>query len=160
MKKSAVLALSFLVSGLFAENNYSTTSEWLMSQNGTDAKFKSIQKQLRGFDLAMVEVGYRFNEFYFALKNKNYDLAEYHWDKIKKAIENGIIRRPKRAMNSKAMFLDTQYYLMKKALKSKDANQIWQQYEKTKVACNACHAAEKVPFINVVDPQYKCFPVK
>jgi len=160
MKKSAILVVSLLFSGLLAENIYSTTSEWLMLQKGTDARFKSIQKQLRGFDLAMVEVGYRFNEFYFALKDKNYDLAEYHWDKIKKAIENGIIRRPKRAMNSKTMFLDTQYFMMKKALKSKDAKQIWKQYEKTKVVCNACHNAERVPFINVVDPQYRCFPVK
>ena len=79
---------------LFAANNYSTKSNWLMDTNSSEQKFKAIQKQLRGFDLAMVEVGYRFNSFYFALKDKNYDLAHYQWDKIKKAIENGIERRP------------------------------------------------------------------
>ncbi len=127
----------------------------------TDAqKFKAIQKQFRGFDLAMVEVGYRFNSFYFAIKDKNYDLAHYQWDKIKKTIENGIQRRPKRKGNSKTMFLDTQYKSMKEVLDKKNEKHIWQEYEKTKQVCNACHAEERVPFIKVVDPQYRWQPIR
>ena len=135
---------------LFAENNYSTKSNWLL-----ETKFKAIQRQLRGFDLAMVEVGYRFKRFYFAIEDKNYDLAHYQWDKIKKAIGNGIERRPKRKSNSNAMFLDTQYKSMKQALNKKDDVHIWQEYEKAKQTCNACHVAENVPFIKVKDPQKK-----
>ena len=91
-----VLNLSFLS----AQNNYSTKSNWLLQTQGSEQKFKAIQKQFRGFDLAMVEVGYRFNSFYFAIKDENYDLAHYQLDKIKKSIENGIQRRPKRRENS------------------------------------------------------------
>jgi len=137
-----------------AQNSYSTSSNWLTDTNNTQEQFQKIQKQLRGFDLAMVEVGYRFNSFYFAIKDKNYPLANYQWDKIKKSIENGIVRRPARKANSQAMFLDTQYGSMKKALEKKDAKLIEKEYEQTKQVCNACHVAERVPFIKVIDPKY------
>ncbi len=156
-----VLMFIFLSFGYaFAQNSYSTKSNWLLDTNSTDAKFHKIQKQLRGFDLAMVEVGYRFNGFYFAIKDKNYPLANYHWDKIKKAIENGIIRRPKREGNSKAMFLDSEYKSMKEALSSGDDKKIWEEYGKAKGVCNACHKAERVPFIEVIDPEHRWQPIK
>ena len=110
--------------------------------------------------MAIVEVGYRFNSFYFAIKDKNYDLAHYQLDKIKKAIENGIQRRPKRKKNSEVMFLKTQYRTMKKALKTKNSQQILQEYINTKNRCNACHIAEKVPFINVIDPTHRLQVIK
>lgn len=145
---------------IFAQNSYSTKSNWLMDTNGSSNKFKKIEKQLRGFDLAMVEVGYRFNSFYFAIKDKNYPLANYQWDKIKKAIKNGTERRPARKENSQTMFLDTHYKSMKQALNKKDGNLILKKYQQTKQVCNACHMAEKVPFIKVIDPQYRWQPIK
>jgi len=153
--KLFALLIFLTCNALFAQNNYSTKSNWLLETNTSKEKFHSIQKQLRGFDLAMVEVGYRFNSFYFALKDKNYDLAHYQFDKIKKAIENGIIRRPARAKNSKDMFLNTQYKSMKKALDTKNRQKIWKEYEQVKLTCNACHVAERVPFIKVINPQYR-----
>lgn len=159
MKLISILIL-FSFSCLFAENNYSTKSNWLLDTKSNEQKFKAIQKQLRGFDLAMVEVGYRFNTFYFAIKDKNYDLAHYQWDKIKKTIENGIQRRPKRKEKSKTMFLDTRYKTMKEALNKKNEKHIWKEYEKTKQICNACHIAERVPFIEVVDPKHRWQPIR
>ena len=153
-----ILLLSF--SGLLAQNNYSTTSNWLLETQTDAQKFKAIQKQFRGFDLAMVEVGYRFNSFYFAIKDKNYDLANYQWDKIKKAITNGTHRRPKRKTNSEVMFLNTQHKTMKTALSKKNDKLIWKEYSQIKQSCNACHAAERVPFIKVIDPEYRWQPIR
>ena len=156
-----ILTIIFLfICNLFAENNYSTKSNWLLETKTNEQKFKKIQQQFRGFDLAMVEVGYRFNSFYFAIEDKNYDLAHYQLDKIKKAIENGIQRRPKREANSKTMFLDTQYKAMSKALDTKNIEYIQKEYKNTKQLCNSCHIAEKVPFIHVVDPKYRWQPIK
>ena len=156
--KTLILILFFC--NLFAENSYSTTSNWLIETESDEQKFKKIQKQFRGFDLAMVEVGYRFNSFYFALQDKNYDLAQYQLDKIKKAIENGTERRPKRKQNSETMFLNGQYDAMSKALSTKSSLQIQKEYINTKKLCNACHVAEKVPFIHVIDPKYRWQPVQ
>ncbi len=158
MKIAILILLTF--NTLIAQNNYSTKSNWLLETNSSEEKFRAIQKQLRGFDLAMVEVGYRFNTFYFAIKDKNYDLAHYQLDKIKKSIENGIHRRPKREKNSKVMFLDTQYKIMKDALDKKDEKHIWSEYENTKQICNSCHSAEKVPFIEVINPQHRWQPIR
>ena len=155
-----ILILTTLLMGSISANSYSTKSDWLLETNSTQERFKKIQKQLRGFDLAMVEVGYRFNSFYFAIKDKNYPLANYHWDKIKKAIENGVERRPKRESNSRAIFLDTQFKSMRDALNKKDDKLIWQEYNNTKQSCNACHRVEKVPFIEVIDPKYRWQPIK
>ena len=162
MKKTAILTLGLGVSTLLManSNNYSTSSNWLVETNSTQEKFEKIQRQFRGFDLAMVEVGYRFNSLYFALKEQNYPLANYQLDKIKKAITNGIERRPKREQNSKVMFLETQYKQMKEALAKKEPNQIWKEYNQTKVSCNACHVAENVPFIEVIDPEFRWQPIK
>ena len=159
MKKITLMLLLTLTT-LMAENNYSTSSNWLTETNSTKEQFEKVQKQFRGFDMAMVEVGQRFNTFYFAIKDANYPLAEYQFDKIKKAIENGIERRPARKANSKAMFLDTQYKSMKEALAKKDGKVIQKAYEETKNVCNACHVAERVPFIEVIDPTYRWQPIK
>jgi hypothetical protein len=37
---------------------------------------------------------------------------------------------------------------------------IAKEYEQTKRACNACHVAERVPFINVIDPVYRWQPIQ
>ncbi len=158
--KTFLLLILVLSYNLLAQNNYSTKSNWLLETKTDEQKFKKIQKQLRGFDLAMVEVGYRFNTFYFALQDKNYELAQYQLDKIKKAITNGIQRRPARKENSKTMFLNTQYKMMTKALKSKDSALIEKEYTHTKNLCNACHKAERVPFIKVIDPKYRWQPIQ
>ncbi len=158
--KTILLILLLSFSQLLAQNNYSTKSNWLMETKTDTQKFQAIQKQFRGFDLAMVEVGYRFNSFYFAIKDKNYDLANYQWDKIKKAITNGTHRRPKRKTNSEVMFLNTQYKTMKTALNKKDEKLIWQEYDQVKQSCNACHAAERIPFIKVIDPEYRWQPIR
>ena len=159
MKITLLISMIFF-SNLFAQNNYSTTSNWLLETKGDKQKFTKIQKQFRGFDLAMVEVGYRFNSFYFAIKDKNYDLAHYQLDKIKKAMKNGVERRPKRMKNTKSMFLNKQYKAMDKALSTKDSLLIKKEYINTKQLCNACHVAERVPFIKVIDPIYRWQPIK
>ncbi len=158
--KLVLLLFLFFTYTLSAQNNYSTKSNWLLETKTDEEKFKKIQKQLRGFDLAMVEVGYRFNTFYFAIKDKNYDLAQYQLDKIKKAMENGIERRPARKKNSEIMFLNRQYKMISTALKSKDTQLIEEEYGNTKNSCNACHKAERVPFIKVIDPKYRWQPIQ
>ena len=62
------------------------------------------------------------------------------------------MRQPKRKSNSQNIFLDTAFKSMREALIKKDEKLIWQEYNNTKVSCNACHVAERVPFIEVIDP--------
>lgn len=123
-------------------------NDWLLSAEDDSARFELLQKQLRGFDQPMWEVGERFERLHTALQRGNNALASYHWEKIKVTIENGIAKRPKRAANAKALLLDSIWADVDAALKSDDAGKAWPAFERAKAACMACHVAEKVEFMN------------
>jgi len=45
-------------------------------------KINTIEKQFRGFDNAMVETGYRYQELYWAGQDENWEYADYQLEKI------------------------------------------------------------------------------
>ncbi|HMU04502.1 MAG TPA: hypothetical protein PJ990_12805, partial [Saprospiraceae bacterium] len=80
------------------QKNEKVTGDWII---GTEAdRIKTIEKQFRGFDNAMVETGYRYQELYWAGHDENWQYADYQLEKIKIAIEYGLERRPKRAKSA------------------------------------------------------------
>jgi len=145
--KFFLILYCILVTNLLA-NSYSTDSNWL-EVTPDEKKFKAIQTQLRGFDLTMQEVGVRYESIREAIKSENYELASYHWDKIKTSIENGIIRRPAREKSSKAYLLDTFWDDFDKKLQTKDKNSISKSFDKIKNICNSCHKNQNVDFIQI-----------
>jgi hypothetical protein len=71
-------------------------ASWLL-QGTTDERFIRVAQHLRGFDVAMVETGYRYAELYWAGQDQNWEYAKYQVDKVRTAIQNGVARRPRRA---------------------------------------------------------------
>lgn len=128
---------------------YSATSNWLIDLNATSAQMEAIQKQFRGFDTAMLEVGHRYEATKKAIHQGNYPLAAYHWEKIKTAIDYGVMRRPTRKMASEVFFLNGIYPEVRNALVSGDSKQIHRTFESVRHTCNGCHADQKVGFIVV-----------
>ena len=57
-------------------------NDWLLSAESDEERFRRLQRQLRGFDQPMWEVGERFESLHDALLRNNFGLALYHWDKI------------------------------------------------------------------------------
>lgn len=129
--------------------SYSTSANWLVDLNTTPAQMEAIQKQFRGFDTAMMEVGYRFEATKKAIQEGNYPLASYHWDKIKTAIDNGTIRRPARKSSAETLFLEGIYPQFRDALRTHDSAEINRLFEQVRPSCNACHLDQKVGFIIV-----------
>lgn len=123
-------------------------NDWLLSAPDDDARFRLLQTQLRGFDQPMWEVGERFERIHTALERRNYPLAAYHWEKIRTAIENGVAKRPKRRENAEALFLRPVWSDVQADLKSEDQARAWAAFERAKTACQSCHQAEQVPFMN------------
>lgn len=118
----------------------------------------TIEKQFRGFDKAMIETGYRYQELYWAGKDKNWEYADYQLDKIKVAIEYGLERRPKRAKSAEH-FLKLGLPEMKKAIKSKDNALFNKEFKTMTINCNNCHSMEKVPFFTVKLPINRQSPI-
>ncbi|MFA9478145.1 hypothetical protein ACERK3_07520 [Phycisphaerales bacterium AB-hyl4] len=72
---------------------------WL--EGDSQSQLDQLAAQFGGFSAAMVEVGYRYNELYFAGDEANWPLAKYHVEKIRDAIEKGIERRPGRGASAR-----------------------------------------------------------
>lgn len=139
------------------KSNTSDTGSWI--KGSEEEKFKAIEKQFRGFDMAMVETGYRYTELYWAGQDQNWEYAHYQLDKIKTAIENGIERRPKRAQSAQS-FLQNSIPAMKEAINKKDTTTFNQGFMIFQSSCRSCHIAEKVPFIQSTIPERRLSPVK
>jgi hypothetical protein len=158
MKQTFILMLLF---GLFACNQHTeketAQGDWI---KGTETEqIKTIEKQFRGFDNAMVETGYRYQELYWAGQDQNWEYANYQIEKIKIAIENGLERRPKRA-KSAGHFLNYVLPEMKKNIESKDTVIFNKGFQTLTINCNSCHAMEKVPFFTVKIPIDRQSPIR
>jgi hypothetical protein len=123
--------------------------DWI--KGSTTEQVKLIEKQFRGFDVAMVETGYRYQELYWAGQDENWDYAAYQVGKIKVAMENGLERRPNRAASA-GHFLGTVLPEMQQAIATKDSVVFNQSFRTLTIQCNSCHAMEQVPFFTVKPP--------
>jgi len=130
---------------------------WLKGDE--NQKFEIIAKQLRGFDMAMVETGYRYQELYWAAQDENWEYATYQAGKIKVAIENCLERRPKRAASAQN-FLNISLPETDKAIVSKDTMQFKQAFNALTANCTACHVLEKVSFVTVKIPVERQSPIR
>jgi hypothetical protein len=130
---------------------------WLRGDE--NQKFETIAKQLRGFDMAMVETGYRYQELYWAARDENWEYAAYQADKIKVAVENGLERRPKRAASAQD-FLNIALPEIGKAIAKRDTLHFKQAFNALTSNCIACHALEKVPYVTVKIPIERQSPVR
>ena len=76
------------------------SNAWLRDADSDADRFRKLEIYLRGFDQPMLEVGQRYLALYEAIKDRNWGLADYHWDKVKLAINGGLIKRPGRTANA------------------------------------------------------------
>ncbi|MCU0444513.1 MAG: hypothetical protein MUE85_06305 [Microscillaceae bacterium] len=125
---------------------------WL--KNSEKEKITQIEQQFRGFDMAMLEINYRYQELYWAGKEKNWQYAQYQLDKIKLSLQNAIIRRPKRQKSTQE-FLANEFEKMQSHLTKQDSGQFLSGFQLFTTGCNVCHAKEKMPFFQVKIPIIK-----
>jgi hypothetical protein len=122
-----------------------------------DERFALVAKHLRGFDVAMVETGYRYGELYWAGQDRNWDYARYQLEKIEVAVANGIERRPQRAAS--AAMLAPSITRVRDAVQRGDEAGFADAFSALTQTCNACHAAEQVAFVHVGPPAQRVSPV-
>ena len=144
---------------LFACNQQTETAQGKWINGNEQEKLEKIEKQFRGFDNAMVETGYRYQELYWAGQDQNWEYADYQLEKIEIAIKNGLERRPKRAKSAEH-FLTTVLPEMKKSLEKRDSLIFNKTFQTLTINCNSCHAMERVPFFSVKIPTDRQSPIK
>ena len=158
MQMLCISTIAFLFACDSVDKNKSSGADgWLKGDE--DQKLETIAKHLRGFDMAMVETGYRYQELYWAGKDENWEYAAYQAEKIKIAIENGLERRPKRAESAKN-FLNVALPEMDSSIASRDTTQFTRAFNALTANCIACHALEKVAYVTVKTPVERQSPVR
>jgi hypothetical protein len=123
--------------------------EWLSSQDSEQTT--QLVRHLRGLDIAMWEIGQRYEELAAAGERENWDYAVYQTGKIRLALELAVERRPKRAESAKMM--EPALLGMEKALERRNQLSFRQAFQHLTATCNACHVAEKVGFMVVQPPE-------
>jgi len=133
------------------------SQDWLTGD--TRQKLETITDHLRGFDMAMVETGFRYSELYWAGQDGNWDYARYQIEKIALALDRGLARRPARAASAQP-FVNYSIPEMEEAIEAEDQEVFLQTFELFTRSCNACHAAENVPHFNVKIPEARQSPIR
>lgn len=158
--RTALLVSAFaMINACAPEENTEAVGQagWL---KGTPTeKFEEITHQLQGFSRTMTEVGYRYQELYWAGKDMNWEYADYQVEHIYEAIEQGNVRRPEHEASGKN-FVENILPMMEKAIASKDTTEFIKAFEIVTVNCNACHAMEEVPFLTVKTPTERQSPIR
>ncbi len=158
MKKSVLYLSSILLIVVLNSCKHDTAQgDWI--KGNEKEKLEKIEWQFRGFDKAMVEVGYRYQELYWAGKDENWGYADYLTKKIEKAIKTGLQRRPKRAKSAQT-FLNHTLPDMQKAVNSKNIDVFNNSFVVMTKSCNDCHVMEKLPFFYVKPPQFRSSSIK
>jgi len=130
---------------------------WLMNEPGADERFAKVARQLRGFEVTMAEIGYRYGELYWAGRDRNWQYAAYQAKKIQTALARGVERRPKRARS--AQVLGGALPQLEEAIAASDAALFDERFRVLTQSCNACHQSENKPFIAVAPPAERHSPV-
>jgi hypothetical protein len=119
---------------------------WL--KGSSNQKFETVANHLRGLDLTMMEVGYRHRELAWAGDNKEWVYAKYQVEKLEKALNFALERRPNRASHVpdfKAQGLQP----MLAAIEKQDPVVFAQGFRSLTLACINCHSLEQAPFLRV-----------
>ena len=140
-------------------NNQEQNAQGKWVKGTEQEKLETIENQFRGFDMAMVETGYRYQELYWAGQDENWEYADYQLEKIRKAIENGLERRPKRAKSAEH-FLTVALPEMEKALEKRDTVIFNKNFQMLTNSCISCQTKKKVPHFTVKKPLYRQSPIR
>jgi hypothetical protein len=123
-------------------------------RGSSDDRFAQVERHLRGLDVAMAEIGYRYTELFFAVADRNWDYAEYQLDKIELALKLAVERRPKRAASAET-FLSEDWEAVKAGVRSRQPGRAGESVRRLRTACMQCHVAEQVPFFTVQLPEQR-----
>ncbi|CAL2080675.1 conserved protein of unknown function [Tenacibaculum sp. 190524A02b] len=156
-----ILAFIILLTSCKDKTEYvPVQGKWI---KGTEQEqMKIIETQLRGLDMAMVEIGYRYQELYWAGQDEHWEFANYQLKKIEKALKLGLQRRPNRAKTAQH-FLNFVIPEVKKTIKAKNKENFNEKFNMMRQNCTACHAAgteESYPTFTVQIPNDRQSPIR
>jgi putative heme-binding domain-containing protein len=120
------------------------SGSWL--KGSTEEKLLQIERHLRGLDLSMAEITYRYDELLAAGRARNWNRAKYQTEKIDLSLRLAIERRPKRAKSARP-FLDETLPEVLRAIGTREGSALDAALERLRSGCIQCHRAENVLYL-------------
>ncbi|HMQ08697.1 MAG TPA: hypothetical protein PKC30_15465 [Saprospiraceae bacterium] len=130
-------------------NSGEIQGEWL--RGSAQTKLSEIETQFRGFDVAMAEIGYRYQELYWAALSMNWEYADHQLEHMEISFRNALKRRPHRE-SSGQIFLDEAIPKMVETIALKDTALFRKEFLLFTAHCNLCHTKEEHDFIQIQIP--------
>ena len=144
----ACLAIGVWVCAVAVSCRHDVPKNGTRIRGNSDARWTAVARHLRGLDVAMVEIGYRYQELYWSGVDSNWEYAEYQLKKIDLALENALERRPKRRASAQAIFVPSLGEL-RQAIALRQRSRFEGSFSAMTAACNSCHVAEGVASFHV-----------
>jgi hypothetical protein len=136
------------VRGLSEGQDKPPSNNWLLDARSDEERFRRLQVYSGGTDQQMWQMGYRYEQVYRAIIDRNWQLGTYHWGKLRDVFNVALMKRPNRTPNAEAMFLSQEWRLLDDALKAGDVAAAQKAFVAERRACIACHVAEGMAFLN------------
>ena len=111
-----------------------------------EERLAQIERHLRGLDVSMAEIGYRYDELLMASKYRNWDYAKYQTEKIELSLRLALERRPKR-VKSATPFLEESIPPVLNAIQNRNSEQLDLAIGQLRSGCIECHRAENVLYM-------------
>lgn len=136
------------IAGLEKGQDKPPTNQWLLDALTDEERFRRLQLYSGGTDQQMWQMGYRYEQVYHAIIDRNWELGLYHWRKLRDVFNVALMKRPNRTPNAEAMFLTSEWVRLENALKAGDLAAARTTFLAEREACLKCHVAEGMPFLN------------
>lgn len=136
------------IRGLADGQDEPPSRRWLLDARDDEERFRRLQIYAGGTDQQMWQMGYRYEQVYQAITDENWELAAYHWGKLRNVFNVALMKRPNRTPYAEALFLDDEWQPLASALEAGDAAAVHETFLQGRQACLSCHVAEGFEFIN------------
>jgi hypothetical protein len=153
--RARVLLAGLLVLAGCERSRPAPSETWLTG--GVEERFGEVARQLRGLDVAMIEIGYRYGELYFAGRDENWAYAGYQAEKIGTALQSALRRRPRRVASSRAF--EPALRDVAESIRARDAAGFARRFAALTAACTGCHLVEGMASLMVAPPRIRLAPV-
>ncbi len=150
MKKIFLLIIPLLLISCGKTSENHAEGKWIKGDKQEQIEIK--ERQFGGFGKTMIEVGYRYNELYWAGQNENWEYAKYQLEDLEEAMQKGFERRPNREKNAKH-FMTVSIPELMKAIEEKSKPEFEESFENLRVSCTSCHKMEELPSFKVQIPK-------
>ncbi len=123
-----------------------------------EKKLAKLVEVMPGAANLMIEMGFRYQNLYWAAKQGKWAFAEYQAEEMESLVKTLMITRPKRAKTAD-VFLKTGFKDVEAALKARDPVRFEASFEKMRQACMTCHQQNEHAFVTLPLPKRAFSPV-